>query len=164
MTWLRRAYDPEIPLMLRVLLSLKLGLLAALLLMTVYLVTVSGAGKPKPSYDVRQPRLALSYAPRLPLANGATGGGAIVTFTAEVVGGMTEEWYCPRVTWEVDGLTPHSEEGDCDPWESTTCFDRRWRETVLLGETEPERPHRVSVTLSKDGRRLATEEAEVEVR
>lgn len=103
-------------------------------------------------------RLDLRWSPRLPVSN--VQGLAMVTLTAEVLGGMTEDFYCPEVEWEYTDGSRSVYESDCEPWDRATCFERRWTKRMQLGRGA----HRVVVTLRKGGRLVAREAAAFEVR
>lgn len=91
--------------------------------------------------------------PRLSLADGACSS---VLLIAEIVGPETEEWYCPKVTWEIPDGTRSSEESDCPPFDQREEFRRLWRRRICAPPTPVGTDAwEVGVELSKSGRTVA---------
>jgi len=87
---------------------------------------------------------------------------ARVLFTAELKGGDdVEEYYCPEIEWEWGDGGRSVQESDCDPWKPGTSIDRRY-----TGRHEYPRAgvYRVQVTLSRSGKKLASQTVDVTVR
>jgi hypothetical protein len=106
-----------------------------------------------------KPRLSVRH-PKMLLPGTAGPYGASVTFFVEVLGEVTEEWYCPalEVIWS-DG-TKTFEESDCDPWDGTQTQGARWSFRRGLGIGE----HHIEFRLSKAGRTFAVEKIVATVR
>jgi hypothetical protein len=87
---------------------------------------------------------------------------ATILFTAELKGGDDiEEYYCPEVEWEWGDGGRSVAEGDCDPWGPDTKITRRFtnrHEFRYAGR------YRARVTLSKAGKKIASQRINVEVR
>lgn len=77
-------------------------------------------------------------------SNGETVAIGVVMFQAEIHGEMNEEWYCPRVEWEIPQVPGHSpaittkasEESDCAPWVPGGPAERRFTKRLALPEGE----------------------------
>lgn len=77
----------------------------AIMLLVIALVATSPN---KPSLTVRAfPMMSLA-GPR---------GCSSVLVTAEIVGPEDENWYCPKIEWEMPDSTNAVEESDCSPFE-----------------------------------------------
>jgi len=87
---------------------------------------------------------------------------AHVLFTAELKGGDdVEEYYCPEIEWEWGDGGRSVQESDCDPWKPGTSIERRY-----TGRHEYPRAgiYRVQVSLSRSGKKIATQTLDITVR
>jgi hypothetical protein len=105
-----------------------------------------------------KPRLTVRH-PKMLLPGTAGPYGAAVTFFVEVLGEVTEEWYCPalEIIWS-DG-TRTMEESDCDPWDGTQTQGARWSFRRGLGIGT----HIIEFRLSKAGQTFSVEKVTVTV-
>jgi len=87
--------------------------------------------------------------------NNATRSNVILT--AEIKGVEDEQWYCPRVEWELPNGTRAMEESDCDPWEEHQDYPRIWRRPYCAGPDEGKGQMAV-VRLFKGGKTIARAE------
>lgn len=61
------------------------------------------------------PKLQTRVFPQMSLTG--SNGCSTVIMTAEIKGVEDEEWYCPKVEWELPDGTTATEESDCAPFE-----------------------------------------------
>jgi hypothetical protein len=102
-----------------------------------------------------RPRLILRASPRVAVAP------ARIYLRALIQGEITEEWYCPAVSWTWPGGASR-EEPDCPPWvEGREDAQVIWTQHVTLGAGEHQQ---LGVEMSKAGRVLGSENVEVSVR
>lgn len=112
-----------------------------------------------PVGKVQKPHLVGHVHPPLAMSDAAI-GGAYVDVDFEIVGQLTEEWWCPRleVRWPDDTVTMR--ESDCTPFEQRDPKERfRWK----FNHGFPSGEWRVRGCLYKSGATLACEDVRVRV-
>jgi len=131
------------------------ALIAALCLAAPALARADDKDKEKAKKGKR-PGLELRATPRFAFSP------AHILFTAELKGGDdVEEFYCPEVEWEWGDGGKSVEEGDCDPWTSSSTIERRFtaNHDYPFAGLYP-----VKVTLRKSGKSIAAQSMNVTVR
>jgi hypothetical protein len=112
------------------------------------------------SIQADQPRLDTRVFPQLQTLdlNGCRNAThSNVILTAEIKGGENEQWYCPRVEWDLPNGTHAMEESDCDPWEEHGDYPRVFRRPYCAGQDDGHGQVAV-VRLSKAGHLVARAE------
>lgn len=102
------------------------------------------------------PRLETRAFPSVSL-EGSNGCGPVL-LVAEIKGPEVEEWYCPKVEWEMPDGTRATEESDCDPFADRTDYPHRWTRRICAPAHPTGDAWTVVVTLSKSGKTIAHQE------
>lgn len=139
----------------RSLVLLWLGLTVAWLA-TLAAVIPGDSDKPK----AKRPSIYLKvYASPILAIQRAGQPGAAVEIRAEIVGELTEAWYCPEVTFIWPDSTVSKQESDCVVWEDAYLEgakpEMRWKQ----GRVFPPGDWPVTVELKKAGRLVARQTA-----
>jgi len=100
----------------------------------------------------------VGYRPAATLANPGS-GSAHVAVAFEILGPITEDWYCPEIEVTWPDMTRTRRESDCPPWpgEPDQRFHWRFEHEFPSGEWV------VTACISKAGRKLACESVTVHV-
>ena len=107
-----------------------------------------------PSSD--KPHLVVRAFPLISLPQGL--GCSVVLLTAEIKGLEDEQWYCPKVTWEMPDGTQATEESDCAPYAEREDYPRIWRRKLCAPSHPNNDAWSVWVRLSKNDKTLARQE------
>lgn len=128
---------------------MRVGVLAASLVVTASLVSAGSARGPRPQLSLRAtPRVALSPSG--------------VVFMAELRGGHDiEDFHCPALEWDWDDGTRSANEGDCEPFAPEAGIERRFTARHLYRGAGNYRPR---LTLSRAGRSIAAATVTITVR
>lgn len=107
------------------------------------------------------PRLAVRY-PRHVMPQGAGVNAAYVRIHVELLGEITEEWWCPEIEVLWPNRTRSIREGDCDPWTGSpkqVAASQTWP----FGTWLPSGMNSIRVTVSNHGRIIAREVIQVNI-